>query len=104
MRDQNDNEKEMNECPHCKRVNWLSDEMEEMGYELGPEDLAAIDGLLDIYFYPFLMKMFGEIELLRCEYADKHDEEKILGNYQKQLEAPEKKEEEDGKSETKKDS
>lgn len=97
MRDQSSENE--NECPHCKRVNWLCNEMQEMGYELDPDDIASIDGLLDIYCYPFLMKMFGEIELLRWEYEDKHDEEKILGDYQKQMETTEEKKDEKGPKE-----
>ena len=86
MSDENEEEKEMKECPHCLRLNWICDQLENMGMELDPDDVAAIDGLCEDYAFPFLMKLFGEVELLRYEYSDIHDEEKILGHYEKQVE------------------
>lgn len=86
----NEEKKEMNECPHCKRLNWICDQLEKYGYELDPDDVAAIDGLAEDYYFPFLMKLFSEVELLRNEYADIHDEETILGHYENQVKKDEK--------------
>jgi hypothetical protein len=93
MSENKDQEKEMGECQHCKRLNWLCKELEEFGYDIDPDDVAAMDGLAETYAFPFLMILMGQIELLRWEYDDNHNEEKILGDYQKQMDCKEEKKE-----------
>ncbi len=94
MIDENENQDEQEEqaCPHCSRVNAIYEKLLELGYEINLAEVYMIDELLRIDCFPHIMRLMADSELLLAEYDDLHDEERILGHYERQIE---KKDEED---------
>lgn len=90
-------DKEEHECPDCKRIQWIYEELMKMGYDLQPDEVAAVDGLLEEHFYPWLTRIVADVELLRFDYDDQmgfkeeeeEKEDQILGSYEKQIEKKE---------------